>query len=199
MTDYADLELKQLDDYNCFKERRKTTKVIDGYMIMHIHLVYTVEHDNIHRAHMVADGHSTYVPLDSVWSGVVSLWYLRFVLFLAELISLDTCTVDIETVYLKAYTKEGVCFIAGRGIVSLAGYLLIIEKDLYILTSSSLRWHDNFLDCLHDMDFEPSRAEFDFTYNIYEFIDVHVDLIHKLPWWHLHLSCCYTSLVSWKN
>ena len=61
---------------------------------------------------MVADGHLTDVPLESVYSGVVSLRGLRIVLFLAELNGLDTCATDIGNAYLEAHTKEKVCFIA---------------------------------------------------------------------------------------
>ena len=72
---------------------------------------------------------------------------------------MDTYATDIGNAYLEAYTKEKVCFIAGIEFRPLAGHLLIIEKALYGLRTSSLRWHDKFSDCLHDMGFEPSRVQ----------------------------------------
>jgi hypothetical protein len=48
-------------------------------------MVYAVKHDGCHKARLVAGGHLTPVPLDSVYSGVVSLRILRLVVFLSEL------------------------------------------------------------------------------------------------------------------
>ena len=41
------------------------------------------------------------------------------------------------------------------------GHILIINKALYGLKSSGLRWHERFADTLRDMGFTPSRAEND--------------------------------------
>ena len=44
-----------------------------GYKRIRVHLVFDVKHDGRHKARLVADGHLTDVPVDSVYSGVVSL------------------------------------------------------------------------------------------------------------------------------
>jgi hypothetical protein len=67
------LEMAQLADYDVF-----TDKGIDGdpgkdFKKIRAHLVYAVKHDGRHKARLVADGHLTEVPVDSVYSGVVSL------------------------------------------------------------------------------------------------------------------------------
>jgi hypothetical protein len=54
-----------------------------------VHLVFDVKHDGCHKARLVAGGHLTDPPLDSVYSGVVSLRGFRLVLFLAELNGLE--------------------------------------------------------------------------------------------------------------
>jgi hypothetical protein len=52
---------------------------------------------------MVADGHLTDVPLDSVYSGVISLVRsLRTIVFLAVLNELDTWVTNIGNAYLEA-------------------------------------------------------------------------------------------------
>ncbi len=71
--DCTNLELEQLNEYSCFIDRGKFTKVADGYKKIRTHLIYAVKHDGRHKARMVADGHLTDIPLDSVYSGVVSL------------------------------------------------------------------------------------------------------------------------------
>ena len=91
---------------------------------------------------MVANGHLTDIPVESVYSGVVSSRGIRMVMFHAELNDLDTCATDIGNAYLEAHTKEKVCFIAGKEFEELAGHLLIIDKALYGLRKSILRWND---------------------------------------------------------
>ena len=51
---------------------------------------------------MVADGHLTEVPLESMYSGVVSLHGLRMLVFLAKLNGLETWATDIGNAYLEA-------------------------------------------------------------------------------------------------
>ena len=62
---------------------------------------------------MVADGHLTDIPIESVYSGVVSLHGLRIVFFLAELYGLESWTADIGNAYLEAKTKEKIYIVAG--------------------------------------------------------------------------------------
>ena len=50
----------------------------------------------------------TDTPLESVYSGVVSLKGLRLVLFLAELNGLQAWSTDIGNAYLEAKPKEKV-------------------------------------------------------------------------------------------
>jgi hypothetical protein len=73
--DATDLELKQIDDYKCFidKGHKSTTRIPEGYKRIRVHLVYDCKHDGRHKARLVADGHLTDIPLESVYSGVVSL------------------------------------------------------------------------------------------------------------------------------
>ena len=68
--------------------------------------MFDVKHDGHHKARYVAGGHLTDPPLDSVYSGVVSLRSLRLVIFLAELNGLQLYTADIGNAYLEAKTKE---------------------------------------------------------------------------------------------
>jgi hypothetical protein len=55
------LELNQIDEYMVITVRQ-----------IRVHLVYEVKQDGRHKARLVADGHLTDIPLDSVYSGVVS-------------------------------------------------------------------------------------------------------------------------------
>jgi len=44
-----------------------------GYQKIRVHMIYDVKHDGRHKARLVADGHLTGIPVESVYSGVVSL------------------------------------------------------------------------------------------------------------------------------
>jgi hypothetical protein len=137
---------------------------------------------------MVTDGHLTTVPIDSVYSGVVSLCGIWMLVFLAELNGLQTWSTDIGNAYLEGEMKEKVFFVTRPEFGDLTGHTLIIVKALYGLHSSSARWHDRFADCLRDMGFMPSKAEPDIWMrqngDVYEYIGVYVDdlaIIAKNP------------------
>jgi hypothetical protein len=73
--DATDLELHQIDEYETFQDYglKHKVKPPDGYKKIRVHLVFDVKHDGRHKARLVAGGHLTDPPLDSVYSGVVSL------------------------------------------------------------------------------------------------------------------------------
>ena len=104
----------------------------------------SVKHDGRYKARLVADGHLTDVPIDSVYSGVVSLRGLRLLIFLAELNNLKLWSTDIDNAYLEATTNERVYIIAGPEFGDRQGHTLIIFKVLYGLRSSGLHWHERF-------------------------------------------------------
>ena len=74
-----DLELTQIHEYKVFKDTGKAQfhngKVItpDGFQKIRVHFVYAVKHDGRFKARLVADGHLTKEPVESIYSGVVSL------------------------------------------------------------------------------------------------------------------------------
>ncbi len=133
------LEMDQLHDYQTFKDLGKGAKPPDGYRRIRVHLVFDVKHDGRHKSHLVADGHLTEVPLESVYSGIVSLRGLCLVVFLAELNDLEIWATDIGNAYLEAETQEKVYIIAGPEFGELQGHTLIIFKALYGLHTSGLR------------------------------------------------------------
>jgi hypothetical protein len=175
------LELLQINEYQTFKDIGHHTKVKppDGYKKIRVHLVFDVKHDGRHKARLVADGQLTEIPLEPVYSGVVSLKGFRLTVFLAELNHLQLWATDVGNAYLEARTSEKVYIIAGPEFGAQEGHVLIIFKALYGLRSSGLRWHDKFADCLRDMGFQPCPAEPDIWLrqngHIYEYIAVYVD------------------------
>ena len=118
-----------------------------------------MKHDGRHRARVVADGHLTDVPTESVYSGVVSLRGLRACIFIGELNGTPAWGTDISSAYLCAKTSEKVCIEAGPEFGSQAGRLLIVDKALYGLRLSGKAFNHLLTDVLFSLRFEPSRAE----------------------------------------
>jgi hypothetical protein len=106
------LELTQTEDYVTFIDKGHHTIVNApiGYKKIRVHLIYDVKHDGRHKARLVADGHLTDIPLESVYTGVVSLRGFRIVLFLDELNHLEIWATDIgkhtlKPIHQKRYTS----------------------------------------------------------------------------------------------
>jgi hypothetical protein len=177
--DATSLEMVQLDDYNCFHDQGKGVNIPKGFKNIRFHLIYDIKHDGRHKARLVADGHLTDIPVDSVYSGVVTLQGLWLLIFLAELNDLQTWATDIGNPYLEALTLEKVCIIAGPEFGNLQGHVMIIYKALYGLRCSGACWHDRFSDCLRAKGFFPCKAEPDIWMRprngVYEYIAVYVD------------------------
>ena len=83
--DATKLEMAQLNKYDTFTDLTLGAKPPEGYRKIKVHLIFDVKHDFCHKNRHVADVHLTSVPLDSIYSGVVTLRGLRMMLFLAEL------------------------------------------------------------------------------------------------------------------
>lgn len=175
----TDKELAQIDEYETFEDKGKGYRPSHDYKKITVHLVYAVKHDGRHKARLVAGGHLTETPIDSVYSSVVSLRGIRMLTFISELNEMDVWATDIGNAYLESFTKEKVYIIAGSEFGDRAGHTLVIRKALYGLKSSGLRWHERFADVLRGMDFFPSKAEYDIWMrdrgDHYEYIAVYVD------------------------
>mmetsp|Transcript_46454 Transcript_46454/g.113150 ORF Transcript_46454/g.113150 Transcript_46454/m.113150 type:complete len:229 (-) Transcript_46454:50-736(-) len=180
--DSTALEIQQLMDYDTFDDLGINIDIPLRYQKIRCHLVYAVKHDGRFKARMVADGHLTETPTESVYSGVVSLRSLRFMVFLAELNELATWATDVGNAYLEAYTSERVAIIAGSEFgEKLEGHTQIIRKALYGLKLSRKMWYQRFADCLRNEGFAPCCADpcvwmrLNKERDVYEYIAVYVD------------------------
>jgi len=173
------LEISQLNEYNTFTDYGKGGMAPKGYKKIRVHFVFAVKHDGRFKSRLCAGGHLTDVPLESVYSGVVSLRSIRTVIFLGELNDLITFSADVGNAYLEAETKEKVYIVAGKGFSELEGHTLVIFKALYGLRSSGLRYHEKFSDTMRDMGYNMSKADPDVWMkdmgDHYEYIAVYVD------------------------
>ena len=91
-----DLEIEQIKEYQVFKDFGKAvydkntiTNAPKGHQKIRVHFVFDVKHCGKFKARLVADGHLTKEPMETVYSGVVSIRNLRLAMFLAELNNLE--------------------------------------------------------------------------------------------------------------
>ena len=80
-----ELELQQIDAYDTLSDLGHLASPPPRYKKLHVHMTYTVKHDMKRKAYLVANGNLTEVPLDNIYSSVVSLRGLCLTIFLAEL------------------------------------------------------------------------------------------------------------------
>ena len=187
--DATKAELDSIHSYHVFQKHEKAIydkqkKVINappGYQKIRVHLVFAVKNDGRHKARLVADGHFTPEPVESIYSGVDSLRNLKLVIFLGKLNDLELWGADIGNAYLEAPTEEKLYIVAGPEFEDWEGYILTFSKALFGLKSSGKRWAETLHDILIDMEFIPSRADQciwlkkNEKLNIYEYIAVYVD------------------------
>ena len=154
-------EIEQMFEYNVFEDRGhcSTGQRPEGYKQIRLHLVNACKHDGRRKARIVAGGHLTDPPLESVYSGVVSLRVLRMVIFLSELNKLSVFQTDIGNAFLEARTTEKVYVIAGGEFGSYKDHIFVIVGSLYGLKTSSKRFHEVLNDVLREMGFFPCVAE----------------------------------------
>jgi hypothetical protein len=99
----------------------------------------------------VADGHLTDIPLESVYSGVVTFRGFRLVLFLGELNGLKTWSTDVGNAYLEAYMSEKVyTSLLAKNSVSAKGIFFSLKRPIRL---------DPLAKVLREMSFLPCRAE----------------------------------------
>ena len=143
--DASKLEMDQINEYKVFQDlgkaqydpkSRKVSNAPNGYQKIRVHLIFAVKHDGRHKARLVAGGHLTPDPIESIYSGVVSIRSLRLVIFLAKLNNLEVWGADIGNASLEAKTKEKLYIVAGPEFEELEGHILVITKhymDLKVL------------------------------------------------------------------
>ena len=103
--DATELELSQIQSYNTFKDHGKAkfingklANAPEGYHKIRVHLVFDVKHDGRHKARLVADGHLTKEPVETIYSGVVSIRNLRIAIFLGTMNNMEIWGADIGCV-----------------------------------------------------------------------------------------------------
>ena len=154
-------ELAQLNDYKTFRTLLPGETLSSEYKKIPYHIVFDVKFDLRKKARLVAGGNFTSMAKEDIYSGVVGMETIRMGLFLGEHNGLSCCAGDIGNAFLYGKTKEKVYIIAGPEFGrELEGKILVIDKALYGLRTSSARFHEHLATQLIKLGFRPSKADF---------------------------------------
>ena len=129
-------EMESIHSYHIFQMHEKAKfdrhrEVINsppGYQRIRVHLIFAVKYDGRHKARLVADGHLTPDPVESIYSGVISLRNLRLVIFLGKLNNLELWRADIGNAYLEAVKREKLYIVVGPEFEDLEGHIPTFSK-----------------------------------------------------------------------
>lgn len=131
-----------------------------GYKEIPCHMIFDVKMDLTRKARLVAGGHKTDPPKESVYSSVVSRDSVRLAFLIAALNDLDILSADVQNAYLNAPTKEKVWTRAGIEFgPDDAGRPVLIVQALYGLKSSGARWRDHMAATLREAGFTSCLAD----------------------------------------
>ena len=83
-----------------YDKQKKVLNAPPGHQTIRVHLIFAVRYDSRHKARLVADGQLTPEPVESIYSGVVSLRNFKLVIFLGKLNNLELWGADIGNPYL---------------------------------------------------------------------------------------------------
>ena len=85
--------MEQINEYEVFKDMgrakmdhmsRQPSNAPVGYQRIRAHLVFAVKHDGRHKVRLVVGVHLTPEPIESIYSGIVSIRSLRLSYFLSN-------------------------------------------------------------------------------------------------------------------
>ena len=156
--DAVETEIKQINEYKTFRVLA-IGEVLDEYTCIPYRFVFDIKFDGRRTARLVAGGNHTMLPKEDIYSGVVGIESIRIGFLLAEQ---NGCDADIGNAFLYGKTREKVMIKACREFgATLANQILVIDKSLYGLKSSSARFHEYLSEKLR-MNFTRTKADSDF-------------------------------------
>ena len=125
-----------------------------------VHLIFDVKMDLTRKARLVAEGHRTEDPVESIYAGVVSRETVRISFTYAALNGLSVEAADIQNAYLTAPTTEKFYIICGPKFGSEnVGKKAIVTRALYGMKSAGRDFRNHLRDCMTHMNYFPCKAD----------------------------------------
>jgi len=167
--------------HECFHFLSSKFKPSKDYQYAHLHFVYAIKPDLVHKSRLVCNG-STVDPRGlSTRATVVKGISVRLLDIIAESQGLRVLTGDVGNAFIQANTAERVYTRVGPEFGEHDGKIALIVKALYGLTTSAERFRTLLADFLRTIGFIPSRYDRDVWMRLrddlsgYSYICTHVD------------------------
>ena len=152
-TRWADSEEQEVDELNSlhsFRSIGRKAPTPRGYTRIPVFFVYAVKETGRYKSRLVAGGHVLPPPIESVYSGVISLMSIRLICFAGILNNLELMGTDISNPYLEAYTGDPLVFRVGPEFGELEGHTMVVVKAHYGIPGSGKQWAERFAANLSD-------------------------------------------------
>ena len=108
----------------------------------------------------VAGGHTTNLPVESTYAGVVSREIVFVGFTLAALNDLDVFAADIQNAYITSPCGEKIIFTCGPEFGSEhKGKTVVVFRALYSLRSSGSAFRNHLASCMEALKYLPFRAD----------------------------------------
>jgi hypothetical protein len=156
-TDAIEKEITSLHEYKVFRKAERWE--IDGYTRLRLLFVFDVKHDGRKKLRICIAGNETEIGELNSYAAVARYRSIRLVELLAGKMQKKCTSGDIGNAFLNAKTDEKVYVIAGPEFGALEGAILVIDKALYGLKTSSYKWMQYFGSVLRKMGFSPTRSD----------------------------------------
>ena len=157
-----DKETNSLEKMECFKFKEPGFEPSDDYQKNTLRFHFEVKQDGRHKGRLVAGGHLVAL-MDGISSRstVVKGISVRLLDLIAHRYNLKSLCGDIGNAFITAPCLEKVYAVAGPEFGDQQDSIVMIEKILYGLKSSSRAFRNYFADHLRSAGFQPTRYDRD--------------------------------------
>lgn len=152
-------EMKAVDEaFECLDEDSPNPV---GHKEIECHMAFDTKADFSREARFVAGSHMTCPPVSVSCASVVSHESVRIAFLVAALNDLDIVAADIGNAHLNAPVREKTFIACGPEFGPMAGRKARIVHASCGSKSSGAAWRSWLAQVLHELDFEPCRADND--------------------------------------
>mmetsp|Transcript_52228 Transcript_52228/g.78006 ORF Transcript_52228/g.78006 Transcript_52228/m.78006 type:complete len:1156 (-) Transcript_52228:781-4248(-) len=179
--DAVEKEIATLQRMKCFDFREPGYKPSEEYQFCKLTMLFEGKHDGRRKARLVAGGHTVDPRGVSSRSTVVKGISVRLLDLIAHRDKLITVCGDVGNAFITADCMEKVYSRAGPEFGELQDAIVLINKALYGLRSSSRAFRLKFAEFLRSLGFVPTRYDRDVWMRLreakdgYDYICTHVD------------------------
>ena len=138
-----------------FKVLDPSERALVGHSRLKVHLVFDIKLDFAKKARLVASGHLTPDPVNSIYAGVVSRETVQIALTYAALHGIDLWAAHVFNAFVQVPTTEKYHIECGPEFgYETIGKRAVVTRALYGIKSSARTVRNHLRDCMDNMGFK---------------------------------------------